>query len=365
MISLSTSALQEALSKCGKCAKNDKTAPLTQLINIKTCDSHTISFTATDERNTFSYFLTDITANFENVDICVLIDQLTKLVSKFNCNTTQLSISESGHELIVNGDGNYKISIPIDSNGESIKYPEIVPGKKITESYSGSVSELISAAKYCEGSILKLSVDIQVEDYPRTNYYFGKNIISLDGFLATKVVGDFLPFETLISPATLKLLTYFSDTDFETYKTETYSVFKCDNCILYTVEPEGLDAYPTEVASNMIDDIRGNVVNISANVLVNALNRLNLFADERSGNSIKVVFNSNGMFAYTVDKSCVEQISAEPCSDFECYINVSSFLSLLKPYSTDIIKLYYGDDMCFKIEFNNVNQIIALSDIEG
>ena len=95
MISLNTIALKEALSKCGKCAKNDKTAPLTQLINIKTKDSHTLVFTSTDERNTFSYFLRDDTAEFESIDICVLIDQITKLVSKFNCTNTQISISNS------------------------------------------------------------------------------------------------------------------------------------------------------------------------------------------------------------------------------------------------------------------------------
>ena len=362
MISLNTIALKEALSKCGKCAKNDKTAPLTQLINIKTKDSHTLVFTSTDERNTFSYFLRDDTAEFESIDICVLIDQITKLVSKFNCTNTQISISNSKSELNICGDGNYKISIPIDATGKPIEYPEIEVEEPITDVYRGSISSIISAAKYCEGSILKLTLDIQVEDYPRTNYYFGKDIISLVGFLATRVSGNYLPFEALVSPVTLKLLSLFSDEDFCAYKTKTYNVFKSKDCVMYTVEPEGLDAYPTEVASQLIDSISGNVVNISASVLTSALNRLNLFTDDRSDNSIKVVFNKDGMFAYTIDNACVEQISSEPCEDFSCYINVTSLISILKAYSTDVIRLYYGDEQCFKFEFENVSQIIVLSD---
>ena len=362
MISLNTLALKEALSKCGKCAKNDKTAPLTQLINIKTVNEHTLSFTATDERNTFSYFLTDLTSNFDNIDICVLIDQLTKLISKFNCTNTQLVVSDTNNELSIIGDGDYKISIPIDANGKPIEYPEIEDTAPVTEVYSGNISNILAAAKFCEGSILKVTLDMQVEDYPRTNYFVGKDIISLDGFLATRVSGDFVNFDTLVSPSTLKLLSLFTDEDFSMYKTKTYNVFKCSDCIMYTVEPEGLDAYPTEVASQLIDSISGNTVDISAGVFVSALNRLNLFTDDRSDNSIKIVFNDKGMFAYTIDGACVEQISSEPCKDFTCYINVTSLISMLKAYSTDIIKLYYGDDRCFKFEFNNVGQIIVLSD---
>ena len=362
MISLNTLALKEALSKCGKCAKNDKTAPLTQLINIKTVNEHTLSFTSTDERNTFSYFLTDITANFDNINICVLIEQLTKLVSKFSCTTTQLNISDSNNELTVSGDGDYKISSPIDANGKPIEYPEIEDDAAVTDVFTGNVSELLAAAKFCEGSLLKATLDIQVEDYPRTNYYFGKDIISLDGFLATRVSGNFVNFDTLISPSTLKLLSLFTDEDFSMYKTKTYNVFKCSDCVMYTVEPEGLDAYPTEVASQLIDSISGNTVDISAGILTSALDRLNLFTDDRSDNSIKIVFNDKGMFAYTIDGACVEQISSEPCKEFSCYINVISLISMLKAYSADIIKLYYGDDRCFKFEFNNVGQIIVLSD---
>ena len=364
MISLNTIALKEALSKVNKCAKKDKTAPLTQLLNIKTSNTNCITFTTTDERNIFSYTLKDETQQFENIDVCVLVEQISKLVSKFTSAKTDLYISETGNELKLRGDGTYTISIPIDAQGQPIKYPDYVAGEPITDCYTGSISSILNAAKYCEGSITKLTYDIQVEDYPRTNYFIGSKVIALDGFLATMVEGDFLPFNTLVSPVTLKLLANFTDDSFKAYKTKNYNVFECSNCRLLTVEPEGLDAYPLEVAEQTINHISGNAVDISAGVLVSALNRLSLFTDQKIDNCIKLKFNSNGVFAYTVNESCVEQICAEPQNDeFECYINASSFLSLLKAYGADVITLYYGDEQALKIEFNEVSQIIVLSEL--
>lgn len=364
MISFNTLALKEALSKCGKCAKNDKTAPLTQLLHIKTRDAHTVEFTATDERNIFTYYLIDTLVDYEQIDVCILIDQLTKLVSKFTCNTVDMFYSESSNELKLKGDGTYTISIPVDAEGLPIRYPEVDLSEPDGEVYTGTVSSIINAAKYCEGSITKLSYDIQVEDYPRTNYFVGKDVIALDGFLATQVTGKFLPFDTLVSPATIKLLTLFTDAEFKAYKTKTYIVYECADCKLLSKEPEGLDSFPTEVAIETIASVTGNEMNVAAGVLVNALNRLNLFTETKYDNSIKLKFTKAGLFAYTLDESCVEQISSEPLeTEFNCFINVTSFLALLKPYGADILKLYYGDEQCLKIEYENVKQIIVLSDM--
>lgn len=363
MISLNTNELKEALSKVSKCAKNDKTAPLTQLIHIKTLDSNHIEFTATDELNTFSYVVTDETANYDLIDVCVLVEQITKLVSKFNSNKTEISISNTGNELKLNADGNYTISIPIDPNGAPIKYPVIDPGDPITDVYNGSITKILSATKHCEGSITKLTFDLQVEDYPRTNYYVGDKVVALDGFLATIVDGDFLPFNMLISPTTLKILSNFTDSNFVVYKTKKYNVFACDNCKLITVEPEGINEFPIEVASAIVDNVKGDSLNISASVLSNALSRLNLFTEDKYDNSIKLKFNSNGMSAYTLDESCCETISSECVNDsFECYINVHSLMSLIKNYSDDILTIIFGDEQCLKFVCDNVSQIIVLSD---
>nr|DAM44496.1 MAG TPA: DNA polymerase III, beta subunit, DNA Polymerase III, beta.0A [Caudoviricetes sp.] len=366
MISLNTIALKDALSRVNKCANRDKSEPLTQLLHIKTRDAHTIDFTSTDVRNTLTYTLVDDTADFEMLDFCVLIDQFVKLVSKFNSVKTDMYISETGNEVKIRADGNYTISIPIDSDGNPIQYPDVVPGEPVSEVYSGPISSILSAIGYCEGSITKLTPDIQVEDYPRTNYYVGDKVISLDGFLATVVSGDFLPFNILVSPVTLKLLSNFTDEGFKMYKDSKYVVFQNNNCKLLTVEPEGIDAFPNEVAVNMMQTITGNPVNIAAAVTVQSLNRLNLFTDETYENNIKLKFNGKGVFAYTINEACCEQLSADPQeTEYECYIDINSLIAQLKVYGTDVVTLYYGDveSKCIKLEFGNVEQLIVLSDL--
>lgn len=364
MITVNTVALKEALNKVSKCAKNDKTAPLTQLIHIHTVDSNTIEFTTTDEKNIFSYFLKDETTTFEDMDVCVLVEQVTKLVNKFDSPKTDLLISETGNELKLRGNGVYTISIPVDSDGVPIEYPALDVGEPTTEIYKGSISSILAAARYCEGSITKLTYDIEPADYPRTNYYVSDSLVSLDGFLVTVVDGEFLPFATLISPTTMKLLSNFTDSGFTAYKAGSLNVFECDNCKLLSVEPDGLDAYPIEVANQIIGGIKGNSVNVGAGVLKNALDRLSLFTDIRYDNSIKFKFNSEGVIISTIDGSCFEQISAEPQNDdFECYINSNNLIGLIKAYNNEVLTITYGDETCIKIESDSISQLIVTSDL--
>ena len=363
MISLNTTELKSALGKVCKCAKNDKAAPLTQLLHMCTIDEHTLEFTTTDERNIFSYYIFDEVNRFEPFDVCILVDQITKLVSKFTSPKTELFLSESENELKLNGDGLYTISIPIDAEGNKIKYPSIDIGTNKSEIYTGKMKNFINNIKYCEGSITKPSFDLQVEDYPRTNYYVGDKTVALDGFLATIVYSDPIPFNMLISPAMVKILSNFEDDDFNLYKTNKYIVFTSKSCKLVSIEPEGLEGFPIEVAESIINNISGNSINISASVLSNALSRLNLFTEDKYDNSIKLKFNSNGMFAYTLDESCCETISSECINDsFECYINVHSLMSLIKNYSDDILTVIFGDEQCLKFVCDNISQIIVLSD---
>lgn len=364
MISINTTELKSALSKVCKCAKNDKTAPLTQLLHINTIDSHTIEFTSTDEKNIFSYYLFDELNNFESFDVCILVDQITKLVSKFNSSKTELFLSDSGNELKLNGDGLYTISIPIDAEGNKIKYPKVDIGNNKSEVYTGKMKTFINNLKYCEGSITKLSFDLQAEDYPRTNYFVGDKMAALDGFLATTVYGDPIPFSMLVSPTMVKILTNFEDDEFSLYKTDKYIIFESKSCKLISIEPEGLDGFPIEVAESIISNINGNSIDISASVLNNALSRLNLFTEDKYDNSIKLKFNNSGMAAYTLDESCCEIISSEYIDDsFECYINVHSLMSLIKNYGNDILTVYFGDEQCLKFVCDNVSQIIVLSDL--
>lgn len=364
MISVSTSSLKEALSKVSKCASNDKAAPLTQLVRIHTQNEKTLAFTATDERNIFTYSLVDELASFDSIDVCVLIVQLNKLVSKFNSAKTELFVSDTGNELKITGDGTYTISIPVDSGGIPIKYPKVDVSNIDSETYTGRVSDIVNSSKYCEGSITKLTYDIQVEDYPRTNYYLYDKMVTLDGFLATVVDGLDFPFATLISPATMKLLSNFTDEGFSVYKSGKYVVFKSTNCELISIEPEGINAFPHEVAISLIDGIDGYTVDVSSSVIVNALNRLSLFTDETYENSIMLKFNKDGVFAYTINESCCEQLSAEPQDDeYTCYVNVDSLISQLKPYGSEVVTLYYGNEQCLKIVCDNVSQIVVLSDL--
>lgn len=303
-----------------------------------------------------------------------MAEQFIKLVSKFSSKDTEIGVSESGNELTVIGNGEYKLSLPLNSEGHPIKFP-VLPMIKLANSetvdenqiYYGDLSLFTTSAKFAEGAILKPSADLQIEDYPRTNYYFGKiGCVTLDGFRATLVDTDKFTYEALIYPSTIKLLSILRNDDFKSYKVNDVLVFKCDGMTLYAKCADGLDAYPYEVATSLLNQKLPNCVSVAASGFLSALDRLKLFITSFDENCITLDFNSDGLFAKTMSGSCIEQIAADKFdSTFTCVIDIDTLISQLKCLGDSAIKLFFGDKDIIQLISDNVKQLVVLCNDEG
>lgn len=365
MIKILTVDLKEILSKVGKCASNDKTAPITQLLNIKS-DGHSIKFTTTDEINTCIYTYTSEQGNFEELDVTVMADQFAKLISKFTSSDVTLKLSKTKNELVVRGNGEYKVSLPMEG-GNPIEYPVVDEGAltAATDVFNSDISFLINAAKNSEGAITKITPDIQLEDYPRTNYYFSNTgCVTLDGFKATWVKEEgLLPFTTLVYPSTIKLLPILGvGTTTEVFKTESNDiVFKTPTITIISKEAQGLDAFPYEIAVKLIETPVENKVDVAANGFISALDRLKLFISNVDGNCVKLTFGDKGLIASVNSDTCSEQISSEPLSAYMCYIDIDNLVAQLKSFNDEVVTLGYGNEAFIQLANENIGQIIVSS----
>lgn len=375
MIKIDTLLLKEILSKMSRCAGNDKNVPLTQLLHIYT-EGNKIMFLTTDEINAMEYTYTDETiAEYDKLDVAVLADSFIKLVSKFSSSYTEIGISDkSENELLVSGNGDYKLSLPLNSEGKPIKFPVLPMIKSVSDVisstddsnvYFGDPSVIVNYAKFCEGAITKVTSDLQVEDYPRTNYYFGEvGCVTLDGYKATWVDNSIFNFNALIYPSTIKLLPLMSSDNFSARLCNDVLYFSCNNIKLYSKCSPGIEAFPYEPVLGLLSKNFESTVSLAASAFVSSLDRLKLFITSFDENCIRLKFSSDGMFATTMSGSCCEQLSAESLSDFECIVDVDGLVSQLKCFGDSIISFGYGDEAIVTMVSESIKQLVVLSSDE-
>ena len=371
MIRFETNTLKDILSKVGKCASNDKTAPMTQLMHIYTQGTK-IQFTTTNQIDTctYTYTVAENETEFPEFDVTVMVDQFIKLISKFTSPYVEFGLSDTGNEILISGNGNYKLALPLDG-GHPIAYPASnINMIGATDVYHGPVYNIIAAAKCTEGALTKITSDTPAADFPRTNYYFDESgCVTLDGFKASWYRDEtLLPFKALIYPSTIKMLSVLDATgrDVEVYKCASGElIFRNDTITLISKEARGLDVFPYEVATSLIDSTIEAAVQVAPAHFLAALDRLKLFIASDDDNCIKLEFSDKGLFAFNCSKSCTEQISAEALDEFDCFIDIDNLVTQLKAFDADEpITLGFGNDQIMQLEGDGLGQIVVLSDVE-
>ena len=114
---IKTDKLKEMVSRAVKGASNNKLLPITELMCIEVKDNK-LTLLTTDYTN-YLY----ITEKVENEDFYVVtrVDQFSKLIGKMTSENVTLEIVDD--KLCITGNGKYSIELPIDVDGEMVKYP--------------------------------------------------------------------------------------------------------------------------------------------------------------------------------------------------------------------------------------------------
>ena len=119
MLKLKTKTLQEMTQKAMKGASNNKILPLTSMIAIQ-LKENTLTLTTTD----FSNYLEIRQDKVEGEDfyVVVMADLFSKLVGKLT--TEEVTLSVTDKVLAIKANGQYKMELPVDEDGELVKFPD-------------------------------------------------------------------------------------------------------------------------------------------------------------------------------------------------------------------------------------------------
>lgn len=354
-LTLKTEKLQEMVSRAIKGCSNDKQIPITGLMSIDLTD-HRLTLTTTDAINYL--YISEDKIDGEDFNVVVPAETFSKLVSKMTSENTSLELI--GGELNVDGNGHYRIELPLDEEGELIKFPNPLDSfdiKTVAAKYEVNLTTIRQLL-----TVNKPALDTNNDGSCYTGYYVGESVVSTDSY---KICGTGIKLfdePVLIRPEMMDLLDVMTSEKIGVYVDNDTVVFASEGCVVYGKILEGISDYKIDAISGLLELDFPSECSVSKDTILQALDRLALFVGQYDKNGIYITFTKDGISLTSKKSSGAEVIPYKTSNNFKEFtacINIDMLQTQIKAHVLDEIKICYGLDNALKIIDGNVTQIIA------
>ena len=356
-LTIRTEKLKDMVSRAVKGVGNNKLIPLTSLMAIEVKDNK-LTLITTDATN-YLYIVEDkVVAE----DFYAVVDAITfsKLVSKMTCENITLQINGGVWVLEVLGNGNYKIELPLDEDGQPIKYPD--PVSKLDMSVAQETTVNRSTVQVILNTI-KPALAVTLENPCYTGYYMGDKVVATDTYKIASMDISLFNEPKLVSPELLDLLVVMTSEKINVHVFPQEIVYETPDCIVYGRFMTGIEDYAIQAIGELVDTEFDSYCSVPKSALVQLLDRLSLFVGPYDKNAIDLIFTNTGLQVSSKKASGVEliqYIASDNFKDFTCSVDIQMLTQEIKAISNDAIELYYGQDNAIKMVDGNITIIVAL-----
>lgn len=358
-LQVKTAALQELLSKVKKGVGGNKLIAITTMIRLK-LEGKTLTAYSTDATN-FLKVSIGVSAEGE-FDQVLNADSFISLLAKFTCENTEIECKENYVE--VRGNGIYKMQIPVDENGNYIKWPEYG-----FQSDSEPIKVEISKIKRVLATNSK-ALARTMEEPCLTGYFFSDKVITSDSYVV--VVNDLNVFggkKLLMTESYLRLMVA-SEAEALTFQEEGGVLLsKCDGFELFGRVLGGasgkdyLGQFPEEPINRYIQEDFGAECKVSKSGLLEALARIQLFVGPYDKNKVTLTFSKTGIQIQNKAESGSELVKYAGVKEFKpftCGIDVEILKTQVSAQNVEDVTLYYGHETAIKFTDGNMTQVVSL-----
>lgn len=359
---INTGKLQEMVAKSIKGAGNNKLIPLTGLMGIE-LKSGVLTFTTTDATNYLYIHESGVVG--DDFSVTVPADLFAKLVSKMTSENVTLDMKAELAVLEIRGNGEYRIELPLDENGQLIKYP--APYLNLEYETVGNPIHLSTIKVILASLKSSLAATLEIPCY--TGYYMGDQVIATDTYKIASMDVRLFDDNRLMSPEAFNLLSLMTDEkiDVANNKDRHICKFTSSTCDVYSVDMEGLEEYAVDAIMGLINTDYDSMCTIAKNDILSVLDRILLFVGPYDKNAITLTFTSGGLQIASKASSGTElipYIDSDNFTDFICTVDIQMLTSLIKSQITDKIEMQYGLDNAIKMVDGNITYMLSLLDDE-
>ena len=359
-LTMKTEKLKDMVSRAVRGVGNNKLIPLTSLMAIEVKNSQ-LSIITTDATN-YLYIMEDkVVAD----DFYAVVDANTfsKLISKMTCDSVDLEVKEDVYVLEVRGNGKYRIELPLDEDGQPVKYPD--PHSQISEVQDCGTVNKTTFNVILETIKPALATTLEVPCY--TGYYMGEQIVATDTYKIASMDVELFEEAKLVSSELLDLLAVMNSEKINVYVNGEEVVYSTPDCVVYGKFMDGIEDFAIDPIMDLVNIEIDSFCAVPKNAILQLLDRLSLFVGTYDKNAIYLTFTNVGLQISSKAANGVELIDYISSSDFKeftCAIDIQMLTNEVKAIKNDVIELYYGADNAIKMTDGNITIIVALLEDE-
>lgn len=357
-LTLSTNKLKEMVARSVKGAGNNKLLPITSLMAIE-LKNGTLTLITTDATN-YLYIKEEHIVG-EDFSVTVPVDLFSKLIAKMTCDNVVLDFNASVGVLSVKGNGNYKIDLPVDEDGQLIKYPN--PLSTIRESNEAVEYVLNRSTVQVILETVKPALASTIEEPCYTGYYVGDKVVATDTYKIASMNIPIFDEAKLVSAELMDLLSVMLEEKITTTVYDNIVVFSTKDCVIYGAFMENIEDYAIDAISDLIESDFTSMCKVPKSSLLQLLDRLSLFVGPYDKNGINLTFTNNGLQVSSKASNgveLIEYVGSENFQSFTCDIDIEMLKQEVKAIQSDVLELYYGLDNGIKLVDGNITIIVAL-----
>ena len=350
---IKTNMLQEMVAKAIKAVSNNKMIPLTGLMGIE-LGNNKLTLQTTDGNNVLKVCQPVESLDTQNFYTIVNADTFSKLVSKTTSEYITLENNENFLEF--KGNGNYKLEIALNSDGEIVKFPNYEIKDELAKIISTEkLKNTLTTAKVCSAQTMEVPC--------LTGYYIGDKVLSTNRDMVCYIDEKLIDTPILISSDTALLIQLISKSEIKLIINNNILSFITDDIVINCRELEGKDIYPLIPLENLVKLNYDMFVNVNKNELLNVLDRMSLFVTDYDKNGVYLKFTKDGLEVRSQKSNAIELLdikSDKPILEFECLADVEMLKSQIQTLASDIVSLYYGQSSSIEIKEGNIIMILSL-----
>ena len=359
---VNTTILQDAVARAVKGSSNNKSLILSQLIELKEVEGK-LQITTTDFTN-YLYITVDADEIDPGFQMAVPITQFSKLVAKTTSSVIKMEVVGTDY-VKINANGVYKIPLPLEDEGNPIKFPDKrmnVPKTDMPwQTFNlSTIKALIDVHKPALADDGENSVFAKT---PYPLYYFGDFVLSTDTNIIVRSAVNLTDEPMLVSRYLLDLFLTITQEEITVYKNDRYILVCAGKTEIYGVLSEGVNDYNVSAVMPLLDAQFDAEATFNKSELLQALDRVSLFIGEYDDTAIQFRFENNSISLSSKSMTGDEKIQSQGFTKlFSGKINVNWLTTAIKSVVAENVTISYGLSNCIKIQEGTVTQIIALEE---
>lgn len=355
MSTFNTERLKQLTSYAIKGAGFNQHLELSALLGIRV-DDGTLYLNTTDGIN---YLSVSDSCSADSMDITVDAELFAKLISKITSETLDMSVVDNT-KLEIKGNGKYTLELVPDETGALLSFPDKFP-EETTELCTIPANDLVVISTTLKPSLNSIAGSIYSE------YYFGGVIASTDRYMMGVFNKSFFDTPRMFNKEFVDLMVMCGadvvlSTSNDVVVADARINETCSVSICTKVNDTAKD-FNIQGITKFVDFEAKSFCRIRKAEILNLLDRLSLFVSKFDDGTIQLHFTSNYVEVSSMASSGVERVDyteSKDASDITIKINIDRFKSQLKSYNSDIVDLYYGNDVSIKLVDGAITQVIAL-----